>query len=145
MGVYDDDVVLHFTDGGVNTVHRVISTLPCSWAGDGHAADCGNYSYGIGAPYGFGWAAKGFTPDVKQARAMPASLRIEPWMSEPDTRSGEEPEPLQGTLTATGLTKGHIYEIYRWDSVDESFTYADRYKKTSFTAKSDTFIYTDDA
>merc|ERR1711964_631937 len=66
--VYDDDVVLHYTDGGVNTVHRVISTLPCKWAGMGHKADCGKFKYGIGNPYGFGWAVKGFTggPDDMQ-------------------------------------------------------------------------------
>ena len=39
--VYDDDVVVHFTDGGTNTVHRVMSTLPCKWAGMGERADCG--------------------------------------------------------------------------------------------------------
>ena len=66
-------------------------------------------------------------------------------MSEPDTRSGEEPEALQGTLTARELSVGATYDIYRWDTVDESFTYADRYKKASFTATSDTYVYTDDA
>lgn len=141
--VYDDDVVAHYTDGGNDTIYRVMSTLPCSWAGEGQPADCGNYSYGIGNPYGFGWAAKGFTPDVKQPMAMPASLHIDPWVSEPDTRSGEEPEALQGTLTATELTEGEVYDIYRWDTVGESFTYQDQYKKTSFTAVSDTHIYVD--
>merc|ERR1711968_370912 len=33
--VYDDDVALHYTDGGTQTVHRVISTLPGDWAGVG--------------------------------------------------------------------------------------------------------------
>ena len=50
-------------------MYRTISTLPCAWPGDGQPADCGNQSYGIGYPYGFGWAAKGFTPDVKSGRA----------------------------------------------------------------------------
>ena len=46
--------------------------------------------------YGFGWAAKGFTHDSKAADSAPASLTINPWMSEPDTRSGEKPEALSG-------------------------------------------------
>lgn len=143
--VYDDDVVVHFTDGGTNTVHRPISTLPGKWAGVGHKASCGlRYHYCIGNPYGFGWAVKGFTPDVKQGIAMPASLHIDPWKSEPDTRSGETPEALKGTLTVSGLTVGNKYDIFRWDSVGLAFTYMDDYKKASFTADSDTHVYTDD-
>ncbi len=38
--VYDDDVVLHFTDGGSSTVHRTISSLPCKWPGANQPADC---------------------------------------------------------------------------------------------------------
>ena len=142
--VYDDDVAVHFTDGGVNTVHRTISTLPCKWAGEGEKADCSSYTYGIGAPYGFGWAVKGFTPDEKASIATPASLKVKPWMSEPDTRSGEAPVALKGTLTATELTVGTVYDVYRWDTVKEAFTYKDEYKKASFKAMSDTHKYVDD-
>ena len=39
--VYDDDVVVHYTDGGTNTVHRIVSSLPCQWAGPGQRANCG--------------------------------------------------------------------------------------------------------
>ena len=140
--VYDDDVVVHFTDGGVNTVFRPISTLPCKWAGMGKAADCGEYSYGVGNPYGFGWAAKGFTQDPKPYQL--AALKIQPWEREPDTRSGEKPEPLAGTLTAYELTPGATYDIYRWDSVKEAFTYTNEYKKITFAATTDTYEYTDD-
>jgi len=148
--VYDDDVVLHYTDAGTNTVSRVISTLPGKWAGPGHSAKCGSlfhpYQYCIGYPYGFGWAIKGFAPkDSRSAAAMPASLHIDPWQSEPDTRSGKKPEALQGTLTVTGLTVGKQYDIYRWDSVKEAFSdYSEGYKRTSFTATKDTFVYADD-
>ena len=142
--IYDDDTVAHFTDGGVNTVHRRISTLPGSWAGVGQKADCGLYHYCIGNPYGFGWAAKGFAPDVHGERAARASLRINPWKSEPDTRSGQKPEALKGTLTATQLTAGASYDIYRWDSVGEAFTYSEAYKRASFTATSDMHVYNDD-
>jgi len=143
--VYDDDVVVHYTDGDTKTVHRTISTLPCKWAGAGSRADCGWYHYGLGNPYGFGWAAKGFVDAAdKSAAAVPAYLHVQPWKSEPDTRSGESPEGLQGTLTATGLSAGATYIIYRWDSVKTAFTYDDQYKKASFTATGDTYTYTDD-
>jgi len=142
--VYDDDIAVHLTDNGISTVHRALSTLPCKWAGEGHAANCGAYSYGIGNPYGFGWAIKGFTTDDKQDLAMPASLHIKPWLREPDTRSGSKPGALSGTLTATGLTAGTKYEVYRWDTSTEAFTYRDDYKKTTFTAASDTYVFSDD-
>jgi hypothetical protein len=142
--VYDDDVVVHYTDGGVKAVYRPISSLPGTWGGVGEKADCGDYHYCISNPYGFGWAVKGFTPDWKQARAVPASLKIHPWMSEPDTRSGAKPVALKGTLTATGLTKGAVYDVYRWDTVGEAFTYQDEFKRTSFTAAGATHVYADD-
>ena len=143
--VYDDDVVMHLTDGGTNIVHRVMSTLPCKWAGAGKKADCCSFSYGIGFPYGFGFAVKGFadTAAVK-ARAAPASLAVDPWKREPDTRSGEKPVALTGTLTATELTVGSAYDIYRWDTVAEALTYTAGYKKASFTAANATHVYTDD-
>ena len=143
--VYDDDTVMHFTDGGVNTVHRPISSLPGTWDGPGHPANCGaKYNYCIGNPYGFGWAVKGFqTP--KNMSTMPASLAVDPWKQEPDTRSGQKPVPLKGTLTVTGLTAGATYAIYRWDTVAEAFTdYSDDARRTSFTATDATFAYADD-
>jgi hypothetical protein len=142
--LYDDDVAVHFTDGGTNTVYRTISTLVGHWAGMGHPANCGAYSYCIG-PYSFGWAVKGFneTSASTSKTGLPAYLHVQPSQSEPDTRSGQKPEPLTGTLTVTGLTDSTAYEIYRWDSVDEAFTYADEYKKATFTATGDTHVYTD--
>lgn len=138
--VYDDDVVVHFTDGGTNSVHRVISTLPGSWAGPGEKAKCGLDSYCIG-PYAFGWAVKGFLDDKQ---GMPALLRIDPWQSEPDTRSGKKPDAIKGTLTVSELTTGSSYDIYRWDTVADAFTYSDDFKKSSFKATGDTFVYIDD-
>ena len=80
--------------------------------------------------------------DSKQG--MPVSLRIDPWLSEPDIRGGEMPIPLKGTLTVTGLQAGSSYDIYRWDSVKDAFTYSDNFKKFFFKAANGTFIYTDD-
>ena len=140
--VYDDDVAVHYTDAGTRTVHRKLSTLPCKWAGVGKPANCGWYHYGLGNPYGFGWAVKGFADE--RADAVPAYLQIAPWKSEPDTRSGQKAEDLMGTLTATGLTAGANYIIYRWDNVSSALTYDEAYVKTSFTAKADTYTYADD-
>jgi len=143
--VYDDDVAVHFTDGGLSTVHRKIASLPGKWAGPGHRANCGfMHQYCIGNPYGFGWAMKGFAPDAKQALAMPALLRVDPWKSEPDTRRGETPVALRGTLTVTELAAGTKYDIYRWDSVVDALTYSDKYRKASFTASSTAYKYVDD-
>jgi hypothetical protein len=48
-------------------------------------------------------------------------------------------------VTATELTVGSTYDIYRWDNVDEAFTaYTAECKKTSFTATKDTHVYADD-
>jgi len=137
--VYDDDVAMHFTDGGVNTVHKTISTLKGDWAGVDQKADCHGNKYCIG-PYSFGWAVKGFVDDKQ---AMRASLQITPSKSEPDSRSGEKAVPIKGTLTVTDLTVGSSYDIYRWDTVDEAFTYRDNFKKISFQATSSTFVYED--
>ena len=46
-------------------------------------------------------------------------------MREPDTRSGQKPDAMKGTLTARDLTAGASYAIYRWDSVAEAFTCKD--------------------
>lgn len=140
--VYDDDVVVHLTDGGLSKVHRPITSLPCEWKGVNEKADCGEYSYGVGNPYGFGWAVKGFAQDEKPY--LTATLHVQPWMKEPDTRSGEKPTKLKGTLTAIDLEEGMKYDIFRWDTVDEAFTYSDEYKKTSFTATSDSYVFEDD-
>jgi len=142
--VYDDDVILHFTDGGFETVHREFGSLEGTWEGPGEKADCGDFSYCIGFPYGFGWAIKGFKNDAGEARSVPASLAIDPFEKEPDTRNGEAPEALKGTLTATQLTKGKSYDVYRWDNTKQAFTYTEEYKKSTFKARSDTHEYVDD-
>jgi len=137
--VFDDDVVLHYTDNGIQTVRRRLTSMDASSAWDGRRADCGSSPYCMG-PYAFGWAVHGFLDD---AVALPASLRIEPSNSEPDTRNGEHPGPLNGTLHVSGLTVGISYDIYRWDTVEDAFAYDHRFKKTSFRAEDIAFIYED--
>ena len=140
--VYDDDVVVHFTDGGTNTVHRVISTLGGKWNGPGTAADCTPFSYCM-ASYAFGWAVTGLNNDAN-ANVMPVSLQVNPWKSEPDLRSGASSIALKGTLTVNNLNKGDTYDIYRWDTVQDAFTYDSKFQKKSFVASNTTFVYEDD-
>ena len=75
---------------------------------------------------------------------MAASLRVAPFLSEPDTRSGEAPESLRGTVTATGLTPGAAYDVYRWDDVENVGTFDDAHKSATFTASKDAHVYVDD-
>lgn len=127
--VYDEDVVVHFTDGGLNTVYRNVKSLAGDWTGPVGKADCHSYRYCIG-PYSFGWAIK----DFKDTRigALKANLHIDPSRSEPDTRSGQRPSQLSGTLTVSGGIAGQKYEIFRWDSVEETFNYNRHYVVHSF-------------
>ena len=116
--VYDDDTVVHLTDAGTSTVHRKLSTLGGKLGQNGRAS-CGWYSYCM-CDWAFGWAVKGFVDNAEGA--VPASLQVQPFLSEPDLRAGKNPEQLKGTLTASGLEAGASYDIYRWGSSDSAFT-----------------------
>jgi hypothetical protein len=139
--VHDDDVIMHFTDGGVNTVYRTMASLPGTWDGPGSKADCGDYDYCIGNPYGFGWSVKGFAADAKPY--VQAALSIDPFLKEPDTRSGEQPIDITGTLTAEGLTEGATYQIYRWDTIEDALTYSKEFLKDAFVADDVTMTWED--
>ena len=47
-------------------------------------------------------------------------------------------------LSAGTRQAGQAYDIFRWDSVGEAFTYQDRYKKDTFTADGATHVFEDD-
>jgi hypothetical protein len=142
--VYDDDVVVHYNDAGTTVYYKTFESLPGNWSGQaGTPGKCQNradiHRQCIG-PYSFGWAIEGFLDEKEGLRA---SLNIQPWKSEPDTRTGSSPNKMTGTLTVEGLTKGTKYDIYRWDSTKEAFTYTDEYKTSTFTAGRDTFVFKD--
>ena len=139
--VFDDDVFVHYTDNGKDTIYKPVSTLSGDWAPTGSAkAKCqAGSSYCIG-PYSYGWAVEGFL-DARDG--MPISLQVDPWEREPDLRKHESPIQLAGTVTAEGLSAGSRYSLYRWDSVEEAFTYREKYKQTTFTAANGTFVYED--
>ena len=137
--VHDDDHFVHFTDGGVDTVYKQVSTLAGDWSPGGRATCHHGSRYCIG-PYSYGWAIQGF---LDPREGVPLSLAVDPWKREPDYRQHEPPIELTGTVTAEGLTVGTRYAIYRWDSVDEAFTYRPKYKIKTFTADDDTFVFED--
>jgi hypothetical protein len=142
--VYDDDVFVHYTDADKNTYYRTVESLPSDWSEAHPYPSCSNTMYS-GAPCinkqrGYGWAIEGFLDDHE---GMPLSLTLDHWASEPSPRAGKEAIQLTGTLTATALTPGSEYTIYRWDSVDEAFVYSDDKKIHTFTATDDTFVFQD--
>jgi len=142
--VYDDDVLVHFDDNSKTTIYKPFSTLSGDWTGAGHASQCQSGSrYCIG-PYAYGWAVQGFLDDRE---ALPMSLSIDPWNTEPDVAPSKmfpaKPTKITGTLTVEGLTLGGKYDIFRWDNAEDAFTYNDSYKITSFTATSDTLVFVD--
>ena len=146
--VYPDDTFVHYTDNGDDTIYKPQSTLSGDWSARGAAtAQCHHGSrYCIG-PYSYGWAIEGFLDEAGSSEAtpaaVPASLKVDPWEREPDFRQHEEPIQLSGTLTVEQLSTGRQYSIYRWDSVEEAFTYKAAYKIASFKADKDTFVYKD--
>lgn len=88
--------------------------------------------------YGFGWAISGVADSTP---GMPLSLAVDR-DDEPDTRSGEKPVLMKGTVTVTGLASGQKYSIYRWNSVKAAFDYSVTPVHT-FTADSTTFVFND--
>lgn len=142
--VYDDDVLVHFDDNSKTTIYKPFKTLSGDWSGKGHRSQCQSGSrYCIG-PYAYGWAVQGFLDDRE---GLPLSLSINPWQSEPNVaptkQTPAKPTQITGTLTAEGLTAGAKYDIYRWDSAEDAFTYKDSYKITTFTATSDANVFKD--
>merc|ERR1711939_603783 len=78
-----------------------------------------------------------------EREALPVSLSISPFASEPYTRGGEKAIDITGTLTISSLTPGEQYDIYRWDSAEEAFMYKDAHKIKTFTAKEDSYTFED--
>eukprot|EP01063_Lacrimia_lanifica_P015250 TRINITY_DN22061_c0_g1_i1.p1 TRINITY_DN22061_c0_g1~~TRINITY_DN22061_c0_g1_i1.p1 ORF type:complete len:351 (+),score=143.59 TRINITY_DN22061_c0_g1_i1:48-1100(+) len=149
--VYENDHVIHYDDNSADTIYRNMWSLPAeSWQGPPSGpiqcqvnnATGSRYQYCIGNPWGFGWAVKGFK-DGKADVAAAARVEIDPWKREPDTRAGEAPIPIHGTVVATGLTVGAKYDVYRWNDVKSAFTYSEQYKKATFTAAADSHEYAD--
>mmetsp|Transcript_123717 Transcript_123717/g.309220 ORF Transcript_123717/g.309220 Transcript_123717/m.309220 type:complete len:365 (-) Transcript_123717:87-1181(-) len=138
---YDDDYLVHYTDADQHTYYRSMKSLPDDTTLKGNCAhpDYAGYPC-IYEKYGFGWSIEGFQ-DASEGPSL--SLTVEPSRSEPDTRTGSEPEALTGTVTIEGLVVGSTYTIYRWDSVDEAFQLEHARRVLTFVAKSTKETYTD--
>merc|ERR1712048_1142983 len=142
LTVYDDDVVVHYNDAGTTTYYKTFESLPGNWSGKvGDPGRCQKRSDIHGqciGPYSFGWAVQGF---LDEREGLPLSLHIEPSLSEPDTRTGSSPNQIKGTLTVEGLSAGTKYDIYRWNTVKEAFTYTEDHKIATFTAEKEIYVY----
>merc|ERR1719253_1399100 len=142
---YDDDYILHYTDHSVYPYYRSMKSLVGaynSFSGSSCPSTSGDAQYiCLNPKYAYGWAMQGFEDEKV---GMPLSLTVDPWQSEPDTRSRQSPTQLTGTVHVEGLTAGAKYTLYRWDSVDAAFNYNDASAIThEFTASGATYKYQD--
>jgi len=138
---YDDDVLVHYTDADEHAYYRSMDSLPDDTTLKGNCAHSDYPGYPcIYDKYGFGWAIEGF---LDERPGLPLSLTVKPSRSEPDTRTGQKPEQLKGTVTIEGLAVGRRYKVYRWDSVAEAFEYKLARVVHDFTAKSSQEVYAD--
>jgi len=142
--VYDDDSFAYFNDADKNTYHAPPTKIPgeCNF-GRGQKqcrSSCPSRGQCVWNQRGYIYAIL----DLKDEHdAVPVSLSISPFASEPYTRGGATPIDITGTLTATGLKTGSKYDIYRWDSAEHAFVYNDTNKIKTFTATKDTYIFQD--
>eukprot|EP00933_Yihiella_yeosuensis_P080173 TRINITY_DN93582_c0_g1_i1.p1 TRINITY_DN93582_c0_g1~~TRINITY_DN93582_c0_g1_i1.p1 ORF type:complete len:369 (+),score=66.09 TRINITY_DN93582_c0_g1_i1:100-1206(+) len=138
---YDDDVIAHYTDADEHTYYRRMDSLPDDTDLQGNCAKSDYPGYPcVYNKYGFGWAIQGFQ-DEKEG--LPLSLAVDPSKSEPDTRLGQSPKPITGTVTAEGLAKGKKYAIYRWNDVDSAFDRSKAHSIHRFVASGETEVWTD--
>lgn len=142
--VYDDDRFAYFDDASKTTYYAAATKVPgeCNF-GRGQStcrSSCPTRGQCVWNQRGYIYAIL----DLKDTHdAVPVSLSIDPYASEPYTRGGAKPIPITGTLTATGLKAGSKYDIYRWDSAEDAFVYNDKNKIETFTAKDSKYIFKD--
>jgi len=144
--VYDDDVFAYFDDSGKSTHYvsadKVSGTCDFSGGQAKCTAQCPGGLFGqcVWDQRGYIYAVTELNDDHEH---VPVSLAISPYTSEPDTRDGDKPTGITGTLTISKLAAGSKYDIYRWDSADEAFVYKAANKIETFTATSDTYEFED--
>lgn len=141
---YDDDYIVHYNDAGSSPLYRSMSSLP------------GKITLGVARCPGndgifgsqmclnptnvFSWAIQGFQ-DSREG--LPVSLAVDQWREEPDTRTGQSPTQMTGTITIDGLQAGQAYALYRWDSVESAFDYSQPASVYRFSATNVTEVYRD--
>merc|ERR1712110_519816 len=132
-----DESFAYFDDASKSTHYVSPQKVPgeCSFHDQSRChAKCPTRGQCVWKERGYIWGVQGF---LDEHDAIPLSLSISPWASEPYTRGGAKPIEITGTLTATGLQTGSKYDIYRWNSAETAFVYDDTHKVKTFTATSD--------
>lgn len=147
--VYDDDWILHFSDQDLMPYYRPINSLEDSLDMNGNCAD---------AVPGFGHNEMYpcFDQDVTYGLAvtglnvtgplLPVSLFTTGAQGEPNVREGQPSVPLTGKVTVSGLKSGSSYVLYRYNGTDtlpQGPPWTGYEFKTPFTAKGQTWTYTD--
>ena len=139
---YPDDYVRHSTNADPFEYFRRFDSL-VAWVSPANHSLCAQGSY-QGWPcvyerWGFGWALLGLADD----KDGPAQSLDVGSSFEPDTVTGSSHQNFTGTLTVTGLLKGVAYDIFRWNSAESAFDYAQALNRTSFVAMGDSFVFVD--
>jgi hypothetical protein len=142
--LYEDDVVVHYTDADTHTYYRTMESLPDNVNYTGNCRDSGYTGYPcINDQLGFGWAIEGF---LDSQDGLPTSLSIDPSTSEaefPGQVGPWCPWKVTGTLAIEGLKSGNKYVVYRWDSVETAFDYSKGRAVHNFTAAASTEVWED--
>lgn len=143
--VHDDDVFAYFDDASKNTYYVSPKKIPgtCKFGGGKTcSARCNSGFMGqcVWDQHGYIYAILDLADEHD---AVPVSLSISPFASEPYTRGGAKPIDITGTLTASGLKTGSKYDIYRWDGAENAFVYKDANKIETFTATKETHTFED--
>lgn len=141
---YDNDYIVHFNDAGDTPLYRNMSSLPGKfYFGNAQCPGGGTWPDSemcLHPEYIFSWAVLGFL-DAQDGVSI--SLAVDPWKFEPDTRGGEAPEQLTGTITMEDLQVGQNYSLYRWDSVSTAFDYENPVGVHRFKATETHMVYRD--
>ena len=146
--VYDDDVILHFSDQDTEPYYRPMRTLEddltmmgnCKDAGAGFGKNEMYPCFDQSVTYGLATTGLNVTGNVHASLAVDIT-------AEPDVRQFQKATQIHGTVTAHGLTAGSTYSIYRYPdtaSVPAGPPFAAGASHThKFTATADTFTWAD--
>ena len=119
--VYPDDYIVHASDQDYQPYWRALDSLDDDLDMNGNCANAGA-GFGKNEMYPcfynkvtYGLAVTGL--DVV-GNKMPLYITTDGAQFEPNVRDKQEPIPLTATITVTGLTADHQYELFRYNSTD---------------------------
>jgi hypothetical protein len=149
--VYDDDVVMHFSDQDYQAYYRPLNSLDDSTDMSGNCATAVP-GFGHNEMYPcfdshvtYGLAVAGLNVS---GPLLPVSLATAGAAGEPNVRVGAPAVPLTGTVTVSGLTSGAPYILFRYNGTDTlpsgpAFAPGAFQARTPFTAAGDTWTFVD--